>query len=215
MFLLPGEMMGSSHTWRTLVGSHRVLLDSVRVIRGHEVIGSYTELRREQREQIFIYITTCPPTNEAKCSSCASASSQDRLDFTLAKPIESVMKLKAGWLQLAECLVWRRQDFICRHFASGSQPDLVPERSETKAVRGHLSLWRSTLSPCKFVLRLLPADVCFAEQEWVTWGSFCIQQATSPFNSPFPNRRSCDKEERQIPGSLEMLFPSLAPWEEL
>lgn len=73
-----------------------MLLDDVRVIRGHEVIGSYTELRREQRKQIFIYINVHPPTNQAKFSSCASASSQDHLDFTLAKPTESVTKLKAG-----------------------------------------------------------------------------------------------------------------------
>ena len=45
------------------MGSHRVLLDGVRVIRGHKVIGSYTELRRKQREQIFIYIAVCPPTS--------------------------------------------------------------------------------------------------------------------------------------------------------
>lgn len=59
---------------------------------GQEVTESCTE----RREQIFIYIAACPPTSRANCSSCASASSQDRLNFTLAKPIGSVMKLKAG-----------------------------------------------------------------------------------------------------------------------
>lgn len=214
MFLLPREMVGWSHTWWTLVGSHRVLLAAVRVMRGHEVIGARQSWGESRGRDPHLHCCVCTQqlSQMLFLSECQFSGP---LGFHLGQASWVCDEVK-GWAIAASWVlgpVWT--GFYLQAFCFWLSAWFSPRKEWNRSRLGHLSLWRSTLSSCKFVLRLLLADMCFAEREWVTWGSFYIQQATSPFNSPFPNRRSCDKEERQIPGSLEMLFSSLAPWEAL
>lgn len=133
----------------------------------------------------------------------------------------SVMKLKAGWLQLAECLVWRRQDFICGHFSTGSQPDLVPERSETKAVRAiflcggahwvPLSLfWGCCLPMCALQNRneshedhsvsskLLLLSALHSQIDLVTKKKGRFLAAWKCFLPPWPRERSCSMLFKQV-----------------
>lgn len=207
--LLSGETVGSCHTRWTLVGSRRVLLDSVRVIRGHKVMGSYTKLSSEQGGT-DLHLHHCVSTHKLSqmLFQCECLFSRP-LGFHLGQANWVCNEVKglviaAGWVLGP---AWT--GFYLQVFCFWLSACFSPRKERNQSCPDLLSLRKSTLSACKFVVRSLPADVCFAEQEWITWGSFCIQQATSSFSSPFPNRRLCDKEEKQIPGSLRVHFP---PW---
>lgn len=131
---------------------------------GNAGSGGDGELHRAERTDLHLHCCVSTHQRSQLLFLCERLFSRP-LEFHLGQANWVCNELK-GWVSAASRALGPAQTgFYLQAFYFWLSAWFSPRKERNRSRLSHPSLWRSTLSPCKFVLRLLPADVCFAEQE--------------------------------------------------